>query len=53
MRVIQVRAISIEFAGNAHITDELRVAIDEITYQSNGGMVAMREFCRGYPISLI
>jgi hypothetical protein len=42
--------LSIEFAGSAHITDELRVAIDEISYQSNGGVVAMRgmmrEFCR-------
>jgi hypothetical protein len=48
--------LSIEFAGSAHITDELRVAIDEISYQSNGGVVAMRgmmkEFCMGTPSTL-
>jgi hypothetical protein len=42
--------VSIKFSGGAHVIDELRLTMDEISYQSNGGVVAMRgmmkEFCR-------
>lgn len=45
--------LRIEFAGGAQIIDGLRVVMDEIYYQSNGGVVVMRgisrEFCRGTP----
>jgi hypothetical protein len=48
--------LSIEFAGGAQITYDLRVVMDEISYQSNGGVVAVRvtsrEFCRGTPSAL-
>jgi hypothetical protein len=49
--------LSIEFAGGAHITNDLRVVMDEISYQSNGCVVVMRgmsrEFFIGVPLSLI
>jgi hypothetical protein len=42
--------LSIEFAGGVQITEELQVVMDEISYQSNGGVVTMRGmmrlFCR-------
>jgi hypothetical protein len=38
--------LSIEFAGTAHVTDELHVAMDEISYQSNGSVLAMRGMMR-------
>jgi hypothetical protein len=34
--------LSIEFVGSAHVTYELWEAMDEFSYQSNGGVVAMR-----------
>jgi hypothetical protein len=38
--------LSIEFAGTAHVTDELHVAMDEISYQSNDSVLAMRGMMR-------
>jgi hypothetical protein len=38
--------LSIEFAGTAYVTDELQVAMDEISYQSNGSVLAMRGMMR-------
>jgi hypothetical protein len=38
--------LSIKFVGRVQITVELRVVMDEISYQSSGGMVAMRGMSR-------
>jgi hypothetical protein len=40
--------LSIEFTGSAQNMGELRVMMDEISYQSNGGMVAMRRMSREF-----
>jgi hypothetical protein len=40
--------LGIEFAGGPHATDELWVAMDEFSNQSNGGVVAMRGMVKSF-----